>query len=399
MIHKIIFNNFYSFLNKQEISFVAKRKQSYTYKKSSKTNYITKFATFIGSNASGKTNIMRLLSFLSYFICQSSKTESFVGYDMGYKTFFNNNKPSTFFLEFEVDNNTYFYELIAKNQKVQQESLYFKSKNINSRKKYIFIRNKKIKLNPIFFSSLSSKFLQNIRPDVSIIAFIKMHYSIDIINTVFNYFANFKTNINEKGQILHSHLIADQTKILNKYLSNPKLKKQVEKLIFMFDTGLSSFNISKNIVGDNRELLIEGKHSTKNSKIKTLNFIYESSGTKALFFLLSYILEGLKNNSVIIIDEFETGLHPEAVIQLLSYIIDENETTKAQIVFTTHSLGVMRKLDMHQVYLVEKNIESVSNVHRLNETQNIRSDENFLSKYMTGAYGGFPDIDLLKDEA
>ena len=47
---------------------------------------------------------------------------------------------------------------------------------------------------------------------------------------------------------------------------------------------------------------------------------------------------------------------------------------------------------MHQMYLVEKNNNSESHVYRLNQIKGIRSDDNFLSKYMTGAYGAFPKI-------
>ncbi len=82
----------------------------------------------------------------------------------------------------------------------------------------------------------------------------------------------------------------------------------------------------------------------------------------------------------------------EIVNEVYSYFINENEHGKAQIIFSSHSLGFMNKLDMHQMYLVEKNNSSESLAYRLNEIKDIRSDDNFLSKYMTGAYGAFPKI-------
>jgi len=76
----------------------------------------------------------------------------------------------------------------------------------------------------------------------------------------------------------------------------------------------------------------------------------------------------------------------------VSYIMDENEKHKAQIIFSSNSLGFMSKLDMHQLFLTEKDVDGESIVYRLNEVDGVRSDENFLTKYMSGAYGGFPKI-------
>lgn len=52
----------------------------------------------------------------------------------------------------------------------------------------------------------------------------------------------------------------------------------------------------------------------------------------------------------------------------------------------------MNKLDMHQIFLIEKNKNGASSTYRLNEIEGIRSDENFLAKYMSGSYGAFPKI-------
>ena len=100
----------------------------------------------------------------------------------------------------------------------------------------------------------------------------------------------------------------------------------------------------------------------------------------------------LKNNNFVVIDEIEAGLHPEALNKLISYFIEKNSKTTAQLIFSSHSLGFMNKFDMHQLYLANKDENNKSLVYRLNQVENIRSDENFLNKYMSGAYGGFPKI-------
>jgi len=95
---------------------------------------------------------------------------------------------------------------------------------------------------------------------------------------------------------------------------------------------------------------------------------------------------------VVIVDEIESGFHPEALNKLISYFIDMNKEKTTQIIFSSHSLGFMNKLDMHQIFLVEKKAKCESSVYRLNQVKDIRPDENFLAKYMAGSYGAFPKI-------
>ncbi len=54
----------------------------------------------------------------------------------------------------------------------------------------------------------------------------------------------------------------------------------------------------------------------------------------------------------------------------------------------------MNKLDMHQIYLTEKNNDGESIVKRLNKIDGVRSDDNFLNKYLAGKYGAFPNIKI-----
>jgi len=167
----------------------------------------------------------------------------------------------------------------------------------------------------------------------------------------------------------------------------------MENFISHFDIGLSGFLIEKEVDEKKNIISVKGVHPTKEGKHE-LDFIYESRGTQALFFTLANILDGLKHNNVIVIDEIETEFHPEALNKIIRYFIDENKESSAQMIFTSHSLGFMNQLDMHQIYLVEKSQENESCAYRLNQVDGIRSDENFLSKYMTGIYGAFPKIRL-----
>lgn len=399
MIRKIKFNNFYSFDEEQEIDFVARKKTTYDYYQSKSGHQITKVAGFVGSNASGKTNIMRLFSFLSYFICTTgkelSKEDSSPTLDIPYKTFFNNDKKSDFCIEFEEKDEIFLYELSVRSNTIRKEVLSLldpKKPTWNKNKTIIFSRkiNEIAELNENYFKDFSVEFTENnIRSDISLIAFLSAHYKIKVIKTVYDYFLGLKTNINEKGQLNN---VFHQLKALSLYIKDEDVKNEMEDFVRLFDVGVSGFEIKKgNKEKDNLPISVKGIHTTKEKNNK-LDFGYESRGTQSLFYALANILVGLKNNNVIIIDEIECGFHPAALDKLISYFVSENKNSKAQLIFSSHSLGFMNRFDMHQIYLVEKSEESSSSVYRLNEVEGVRTDENFLTKYMTGAYGAFPKI-------
>lgn len=390
MIRTIKFSNFYSFDKEQIIDFTASKKEGYSYFNSKKGDQITKIATFIGSNASGKTNLMRLVTFLSYFVTRSSvNTTENTSLLSSYKTFFYNNKPSTFEIEFELKNKIFTYHLELHKGIVVKESLKTKLIKRNVRPTYIFQRNGNITLYDKYFEGIKTSFLDNIRNDISLVAYIKAHYRNDIIDTVFNYFASFHTNINELGYIFNP---VQQILTLEKYLADDEIKSKMEELIVNFDIGLSGFKIKKKKLEDeNYRIIVRGIHNTKEDN-KLLDFAYESRGTQALFFIIGSLLSAIKNETIIILDELETGLHPEAVSKLISYFLDENEKGKAQLLVTSHAFTFINTLDMHQIFLTEKDENCVTTCKRLNGVDGIRTDENFLKKYMAGKYGGFPKI-------
>jgi len=390
MIRKAKFSNFYSFYGEQEINFLAKKKKTHDYFQSESKDQITKVATFIGGNASGKTNVLRFFSFISFFVCRKIDDSSPLISEIAYKTF-NNSEPSNFYIEFENNNTIFTYQFVIEKNKIKNEALYVKKLQKRERNIEVFSRESSIikSLNSEYFKNISIDTLPKIREDVSFIAFIKnSQYNVEIVNNFYKYFLEFKTNINEKGQINN---LAHQIKTLNIYLEDSSIKKEVENFICHFDVGLNGFEIKKEKKEKGISISVNGVHST-NRKNSKLDFSYESSGTRSLFFAMANILSALKNNNIVIIDEIETGFHPEALNKLISYFIDEDKEKRAQIIFSSHSLGFINKLDMHQIFLTEKNKIGESVVRRLNEVDGIRTDENFLAKYMAGSYGAFPKI-------
>ena len=124
-----------------------------------------------------------------------------------------------------------------------------------------------------------------------------------------------------------------------------------------------------------------------------LNLADESDGTIRLMARATAMEAALKNGGVFIIDEIEDRLHPK----LVEYIINRfqyNNVTKAQLIFTTHSIDIMDRemLRRDQYYLVDKNGETgVSELYAVSDFS-VRNDEKVGKAYLLGKYGAVPYI-------
>jgi hypothetical protein len=67
----------------------------------------------------------------------------------------------------------------------------------------------------------------------------------------------------------------------------------------------------------------------------------------------AHIFGALKNNGIVVIDELETGLHPEAVKKLLITLLMRMRREGSADIFFAR-FGFYEKFDMQQIFLVEK---------------------------------------------
>lgn len=61
-------------------------------------------------------------------------------------------------------------------------------------------------------------------------------------------------------------------------------------------------------------------------------------------------IESLGDNSLVLIEEIENGLHPVATIRMVEYLIDVAERKSAQAIFTTHSNDALRPLPAEAIW-------------------------------------------------
>lgn len=402
MIHFFSCKNFYSFPKKTTVSFVVNENapDNNGYLTTPSGVRLSKAEIVIGPNASGKTNLLKIVPFLKWIILDSFNInpsapipiQPFMFSDL-------KNKPSELSVEFEINGNIYLYEFVLNSNRIISENL--KVKNKTKKRvtyKVLFSRNWEGVSEKYNFEGknfdLPKGFENLLRSNASVIG------SASRLNhkksqEIAKYWQQVETNVIEAGWI-GDHLLLNATQqlpeVFNFYSENESLKKEAEKLLSRFDLGLAGFEIEKQKQENGFLLNIKATHLLNGQK-HYLPVQYESSGTKQLFVLLKTILQVLTKGGVAILDEFDVNLHPEMVLLLFELFIQpETNPKNAQILFSTHSHLVLSKLDKYQIVLTEKNEDGSSESWRLDEMSGVRADDNYYSKYIAGAYGAIPKI-------
>jgi energy-coupling factor transporter ATP-binding protein EcfA2 len=355
---------------------------------------VSKLLAVVGHNASGKTALLKGLSFIAWFMSESF-TQIAVGSGIPVTAHFTSEgQPTVFRLLFEHEGRVWRYELSCTPERVLHEALYVKRDRFG----YVFIRDFDAKTNSYLTRKKDFDFsvsdIQRVRPNASVLSTAIQHESTLATSIVNSLPTQLVTNVNLAGLIPH-YLVLDGA--LQNFDSNPDDRAAMNELLSRWDFGLHSIEVREietppESGSPQRLHLLEGHHRIKDRDYP-LPFMFESSGTHTAFVMLSRILPVLRTGGVAVIDEFESNLHPnmlEAMLDLFGSPI--SNPLNAQLIFATHSAYVLNLLQKSQILLVEKNEDGESECFRLDEVEGVRTDENFSAKYLAGAYGGVPRL-------
>jgi len=132
------------------------------------------------------------------------------------------------------------------------------------------------------------------------------------------------------------------------------------------------------------------------------SIVFDSSGTKKIEAVASYVYETLKEGKTLVIDELDNGLHFKLSRAILS-AFNSFANSKAQLVFTAHDIELitckymMRK---DQVYFSFREDDLTSTLFCLKnapvESGGPRSTEDLLKHYNRGEFGHVPSPNFIK---
>lgn len=416
MLHSLRIKNFYSFQEEQIISLEAPKSVAGDSRFAStgygKNTALT--AVIFGANASGKTNLLRALVFLNWFIRDSwtaLRPDELIRF---WPFQFNSGDGSKTSLGLCAEDSKgahYKYDLELDKKQVFSESLRFKDagKSVFS---HIFQRcGDNFKIFPKSGFKASDIPKKALRPNASLIS--------AALQSGLNVFTGFLQSFNVVSNLDSSDIsYNDEAMLLDKLYSNADLKDLIVATIAKCNAGIDAINITRkeatelekhkiiNTIKNNPFIEIDdsflnGRYLAYNAEAVhvvggqqfKLPLHMESNGIRALLPLLVKILTALRNGGIVVYDEIEKGLHPQLVHYILDLFYDEDiNSGRAQLLCTSHSADCMNFLEKYQIIITDKDSLQASRAYRLSDLRGVRKDDNYMQKYLAGAYGGTPEL-------
>lgn len=346
-------------------------------------NRVLKGALFVGENASGKTQVLNSIVLLLDLLLDNTEQNFIVKKSMY-------TKGTKFSL-------TYTFNISGNDIKYSVE---FESNNINSEKLYV---NNELKLERLQKSGKTyfkeEKDNTNINPELSL---LKLEYyntrfnNDEVLNKWFDFLKDsIYMNCLLGGRAIKSY---NSTKISEQFIEKyaesndaSKLNKLIDKLGYN-----SEIVFNKQTSNTDRTIVINSDKEVIGIKKKGTNFVMplplESTGNKAFMSSILPIYYATKNNCMIIIDEFSSGLHNELEEALIKYFF--NNSNNSQIFFTSHSTNLLDTsiLRPDQIYSFRFDSNEGTLIKRFSD-ENPRESQNIEKMYLNGVFDGMPKYD------
>ena len=232
---------------------------------------------------------------------------------------------------------------------------------------------------PINFSTGNAEVFQGKMPLFSKIIAVSYsvfdNFTIPKKNATFNYvYCGLR---NQEGEIRNNRsLVLSFHQNWKKILSFGRGEKWRSVLLNFIDQEIvDTFIIKRGMYhneGDAYEVNLQGFNSIKNQL---------SSGQSIILYIITEVVANLRLDSLILYDEPETHLHPNAIVQLMNTIYELVNEFQSYCLIATHSPLVIRELFSKNVYVMDRN-GKVPSVRRIGlesfgENLSVLSDEVF----------------------
>lgn len=391
-------------------------------------------AVLFGANASGKSNIIKAISFAKKLALENPKNDviNYERFKLNEETY--NNKPSRIEIEFKHNSGQcYAYGFIFDNTKIHEEWLYkisrksendvlvfnrkendfevndkiFKQNN-NGEKNLIFTLKTLVKDNQLFVSYINnqkkesfdntfidvlnviawfSNTLQIVFPNTRVKGIeINLMKNKEIKEMFIDYLNQFNLGINdicfEKKELSKAKDIPEKLKqalLDNQQKDNYGMIQINEKFLYIISYEKDKLMISKLVF----------IHKNNKNKDVVFNLEEESDGTNRIIELIPMINDLVNNEKVYLIDEIERSLHAKMVYSIFEMFFASK--TNNQLIAATHETQLLTQLLLRkdEIWFVSKNEEGETKLYSL-EKFKVRFDKEIRKDYLLGLFGATP---------
>ncbi len=385
---------------------------------------LLKEAAVYGSNASGKTNLIKAFQFLKYFVTDKDLHQRVDFEDYRYHLATDEKEPFELTVEF-VNGRTYLYKVAINGSIDETLSVSGLGKESN---RLLFHRLGADIVGPVVVNEDASKALLEKSSRSSILS-LNREFPVLVgeeVAEAYQWFSEVLTVATLNYQISSLIAMMSENKPLFDFTNNLlvwlRVNEGLEVKEFEFKKWLETKNgrnFSKAtregaVIPDGYKLLSGQKDRRnefnivkKNGEQVVQEFLFretgldghtgymdidsQSDGTVRLLTLIPLIYEAIKNGRVVVIDEIDNSFHSELIFELVRFYAES--ASNGQLIFTTHETRLMNQqllMRVDEMWKVER--EHGTSVLRSLNDYKIQDTSNIEHGYREGRYGGIPNI-------
>lgn len=410
MLVNLKFNNAFIFSNEETFSLKTdlRSKKFLSNVISSKNDSVVKTACIYGSNNSGKTCLIRVIRAIwSVILNQPGNISPNLFSNNSVVSiackFIQNEKEWEYIFKLNVQSNVFIYEKFSRidfdDYEKEKFTIYFErdiENNIFYTKDKVLEQNLKLmSRNNILINVVDTSTLEFLNEAREILkGFAERIVIVDMNNIPLDQTIQILKNHEEIQKDIVSFIKnADLDLDEIKYIDSDKIKtvvtssqKPSEDIITMkikqsFEDSLRLVSVYKGIA------------------VPSLQF--DSTGTKKISALASYVINALKKGQILVVDELDSSIHFKLTRAIVSMFNNELND-KAQLIFTAHDISLMdckRLFRKEQIWFIHKDDEGVYlyPLSSFTAEEGIRSDSSdIIEKYKRGVLGAIPEPDMIK---
>lgn len=456
MLIRFFVENFLSFKDEVEFSMVAGESDEHPdHVIQVRDSRLLKTGVILGANASGKTNLIKAISFAQNFITSGSLKSEYLNLTPFLLDSESATKPSEFLFEIQCGIAQCFqYFFSVDRQRVHEESLY---EILAAGERMIFERktssdgktNIEFGKIPVLVTNVNDQmdFLPKSGDPRQLFLTQYKRLELELGEQRIPFLAHIYDWFDQSLVPVFPDSIPTQGIGLG-MMKDDDLERRLKELIEVFDLGIDGFDLQpiefkaerdlpedfakhvqeviKQIPKDSDQRAIFGRYGNEqyltvdaNSnfsayKLVTLHQLpegeesvsfdlkAESDGTKRLLALLPalFSLHSGQSDHVFVIDELDRSLHTQLTYNVLDQFLTSSGKSRSQLIVTTHDTGLLDfdLLRRDEIWFIEKDRKSSSTLFSLEEFK-LPDHMNIQKGYLGGRFGAIPILSILHEHA
>ena len=119
----------------------------------------------------------------------------------------------------------------------------------------------------------------------------------------------------------------------------------------------------------------------------------ESHGTRQFVRMFPLLIQALDSGGVALMDELDLAIHPLVLPEIVGWFHQPSRNPlHAQLWMTGQNASLLEELSKEEILLCEKDAGGRTTVYGLRDVQAVRRGDNYYRKYLSGVYGAVPQL-------